>query len=116
MLVISRFRYDVDLADQAQTDLESCVRDLSACAGFVDATVGRALDDPTLWMLSTSWENVGAYRRALSSFDIKMNVVPLLSYAVDEPSAYEVISGEGATEPNEAKSRGGPGWRAGERP
>ena len=28
--------------------------------------------------------------------------MPLLSHAIDEPSAYEVIVGEGAAEPNEA--------------
>jgi hypothetical protein len=31
----------------------------------------------------------------------------LLSYAIDEPSAYEVIVGDGATVPNEVKYRGG---------
>jgi hypothetical protein len=60
------------------------------------------MDDPEIWVLVTSWEHVGAYRRALSSYDIKMHVVPLLSYAIDEPSAFEVLVGEGATEPNEA--------------
>ena len=37
------------------------------------------------------WEDVGAYRRALSSYDVKVTAVPLLSRAVDEPSAYEVV-------------------------
>ena len=107
MLAISRFTYDEDLADKALSELESCVRQFSTRPGFVRGTVGRALDDPTIWVLATSWEHVGAYRRALSSYDIKMHVVPLLSYAIDEPSAYEVLVGEGATEPNEAKSREG---------
>jgi quinol monooxygenase YgiN len=105
MLAISRFRYDEDLTDRALSELESCVRQFSARPGFVQGTVGRALDDPTVWVLVTSWEHVGAYRRALSSYEIKMHVVPLLSYAMDEPSAYEVLVGEGATEPNEARYR-----------
>ena len=42
-------------------------------------------------MLVTTWENVGAYRRALSSYDVKLHAVPLLSRAIDEPSAYEVV-------------------------
>ena len=37
------------------------------------------------------WENVGAYRRALSAYDVKVGAVPLLSTAIDEPSAYEVV-------------------------
>lgn len=106
MLVIARFRYDDDQADQARADLGSCAEWFGTRPGLLAATVGRAIDDPTLWVLTTRWRDVGAYRRALSSYDIKANVVPLLAHAVDEPSAYEVIVGEGATEPNEAKSRG----------
>ena len=59
--------------------------------GYVEGHIGRNLDEPTLWLLSTRWENVGAYRRALSSYDVKLQAVPLLSRAVDEPSAYEVV-------------------------
>jgi quinol monooxygenase YgiN len=105
VLVISRFRYDDDLTDRARTELDTCLTKLGVHAGFVRGTVGRAMDDPTLWVLETQWEDVGSYRRALSSYEIKATVVPLLSYAVDEPSAYEVIVGEGATEPNEAQLR-----------
>lgn len=107
MLVISRFRYDEDLTDRATTELASCLERLAVQPGYLSGAVGRALDDPTLWVLQTRWENVGSYRRALSSYEIKVAVVPLLSYAVDEPSAYEVIVGEGATVPNEARSRRG---------
>lgn len=106
MLVISRFRYDEDLTDRATTELGSCLERFAERPGYVDGTVGRALDDPTLWLLETRWNNVGSYRRALSAYEIRVSVVPLLSYAVDEPSAYEVIVGEGATVPNEARSRG----------
>jgi hypothetical protein len=106
VLVITRFRYDEDLAERASTELGSCLQRFAERPGYVRGTVGRSVDDPSLWLLATSWEHVGAYRRALSSFDIKMHVVPLLSSAVDEPSAYEVIVGEGAAVPNEAKSRG----------
>jgi hypothetical protein len=60
-------------------------------AGFVDGSIGRNLDDPTLWALVTRWENVGAYRRALSAYDVKVRAVPLLSSALDEPSAFEVV-------------------------
>ncbi len=106
MLVISRFRYDEALAERATSELAGCLDRLSEQSGYLAGTVGRALDDPTLWVLQTRWENVGSYRRALSSYEIRLAVVPLLSYAVDEPSAYEIIVGEGATSPNEARSRG----------
>ena len=49
----------------------------------------RNLDEPDLWVLVTHWQNVGSYRRALQGYESKVVVVPLLSEAVDEPSAYE---------------------------
>jgi hypothetical protein len=99
-LVISRFRYADDRTGRASVELGVCLDQLRAKTGFIGGSVGRALDDPTLWVLHTQWANVGSYRRALSAYDIKVSVVPLLSYAVDEPSAYEVIAGDGA-EPGE---------------
>ena len=106
MLAISRFRYDEGDAATAKADLARCLEGLGSCVGFVTGAVGRAMDDPGVWVLETRWDSVGAYRRALSSYEIKLTVVPLLSRAVDEPSAFEVIIGEGATKPNEAKPRG----------
>ena len=58
-------------------------------AGFVSVDFGRNLDEPELWTITTRWADVGSYRRALSGIESKMVVVPLLSLAVDEPSAYE---------------------------
>ena len=100
MLVISRFRYDEGEVERARGELGTCLDALRARPGFVTGAVGRAVDDPTLWVLETRWTSVGAYRRALSSYDVKVTAVPLLSAAVDEPSAYEVIVGEGAVDPN----------------
>ncbi len=108
MLAISRFRYDEGAAAlaTAAAELGRCLTGLGACPGFLDGQVGRALDEPSLWVLETRWESVGAYRRALSSYEIKMSAVPLLSRALDEPSAFEIIAGEGATKPNEPRPRG----------
>ena len=62
---------------------------LASKPGYAGGEMGRNLDDPTLWVLTTRWENVGSYRRALSAYDVKLNAVPLLSQALDEPSAFE---------------------------
>jgi hypothetical protein len=64
---------------------------LAAQPGCDAVIVGRATDDPSCWLLTSDWESVGAYRHALSSFDVKVHGVPVLSQAVDEPSAYEVL-------------------------
>ena len=91
MLVVNRFRVDEGEAEQFRRQLEEALRALGGQAGFVEGTVGRNVDDPGLWALVTQWEHVGAYRRALSSYDVKVSAVPVLSSALDEPSAFEVV-------------------------
>jgi quinol monooxygenase YgiN len=53
--------------------------------------LGRSIDDPTRWLLQTEWDSIGAYRRALSSYEVKLRAVPLMYHAVDEVTAYEAL-------------------------
>ncbi len=59
--------------------------------GFVSARLGRAADDAGLWVLVTEWADVRAYRRALGDLEVKTRVVPVLSQAEDEPTAFELL-------------------------
>jgi quinol monooxygenase YgiN len=59
--------------------------------GCLRASIGRAVDDPGLWLLETVWESVGAYRRALSDAGVKVRAVPVMYHAIDEPTAYEAL-------------------------
>jgi hypothetical protein len=94
MLVVNRFivptdeAADTDFSDNATAALEV----LAAQRGYVRGDLGRAYDDPSHWTLVTEWESVGAYRRALGTFDVKVHATPLLAQSVDEPSAYEVLA------------------------
>ena len=94
MLVLNRFR--VAAVDEAafRREVTAAHALLAARPGYVAGAVGRNVDDPTLWVLQTEWQNVGSYRRALSSYDVKLGAVPLLSRAVDEPSAYELVGND----------------------
>ena len=56
--------------------------------GNISATLVRNLDEPDLWAIQTTWENVGSYRRAYNGYEAKMVLVTLMSEALDEPSAY----------------------------
>jgi quinol monooxygenase YgiN len=91
MLVVTRFAVPEASADAFRADVERAVDVLAKQPGHVSATIGRNMDDPELWVLVTTWEHVGAYRRALSSYDVKLHAVPLLGRALDEPSAYEAV-------------------------
>lgn len=106
MIVVNRFRAGPEpvAGDALRRELEQALEALGRRPGFVGGTIGRNVDEPGLWLLTTRWENVGSYRRALSSYDVKVSAVPLLSRAIDEPSAYEVVEpGEAAL--NEAVPR-----------
>jgi hypothetical protein len=69
---------------------------LSRQRGFVRGHLARATDDVDRWVLSTEWEGVGAYRRALSAYDVKLDATPLLNRAVEEPTGFEVLHQAGA--------------------
>jgi len=89
MLAVARFNVPLGEAAHFQTLLATALEAFSKCQVFSDGEYGQNLDDPTLWSLVTKWENVGSYRRALGNNDVKMNAIPTLARAIDEPGAYE---------------------------
>ena len=89
MIAVARFDVPLASATDFRAELEG-VRDvLAEAAGFIGGEVGQNLDEPTLWVLTTRWENVGSYRRALSSTRAKLEAIPVLARAIDEAGAYE---------------------------
>ncbi|MDN5726110.1 MAG: antibiotic biosynthesis monooxygenase [Propionibacteriales bacterium] len=89
MIVLTRFRVPVQEAPAFLAKAEAAVEVLNTRVGLLSVDLARNLDEPELWTLTTRWVDVGSYRRALSSMESKMVVVPMLSMAIDEPSAYE---------------------------
>ena len=89
MIAVARFDVPLASATDFRAELEG-VRDvLAEAAGCIGGEVGQNLDEPTLWVLTTRWENVGSYRRALSSTRAKLEAIPVLARAIDEAGAYE---------------------------
>ncbi len=64
---------------------------LRAQPGCRRGHVGRSIDEPSRWLLQTEWDSTGTYRRALSSYDVKVRAVPVMYHAIDEPTAYEAL-------------------------
>jgi hypothetical protein len=107
VLVVNRFRVEPSpegpgAATAFRRDLQAVLGVLARQKGYVDGRIGRNVDDPSLWVLTTTWLDVGSYRRALSSYDVKVGAVAVLSRAIDEPTAYETVA-DG--ELNEARPR-----------
>lgn len=91
MFVVIRFRVPQSAQAEFVAKLETAVEVLSRQRGFVSARTGRNADDPELLALTMDWVNIGSYRRALSPYEVKLAAVPLLSLAIDEPTAYDPL-------------------------
>jgi len=89
MIAIARFEVALGNAAHFESELSTALDALTSCAGFIKGEIGQNLDQSSLWTLVTHWENVGSYRRALSNNTVKMNAIPILARAIDEPGAYE---------------------------
>ena len=89
MIAISRFQVVAAGSAEFLERANAAIEVLSTARGFRSVDFGRNLDEPELWTITTRWDDVGSYRRALQGFAAKSVVVPLLSVAIDEPSAYD---------------------------
>jgi quinol monooxygenase YgiN len=90
---MTRARVPEAEAEAFRTAAEDLIGLLAGLPGFVRGRLGRAPDDPELWVVSTEWAGVGAYRRALSAYDVKMTAPAVMAYAVPEPSGFEIVTG-----------------------
>jgi quinol monooxygenase YgiN len=88
MFAIARFKVPASQAAEFRIEIERALQIFAEREGFISGDFGQNLDENDLWSLVTHWVNVGSYRRALSSTQVKMEVVPLLATAIDEPGAY----------------------------
>jgi heme oxygenase (mycobilin-producing) len=96
LLVLTRYVVDDPAGDGSAGEAfrlraRDALEALTAQPGCRAGHVGRALDDPRRWVLQTQWDTVGAYRRALSAYDVKVRAVPLMYSQVDEATAYEAL-------------------------
>jgi quinol monooxygenase YgiN len=73
------------------SEVRAAIEALASRPGHLSSRLARALDDPSVWVLVSEWENVGSYRRALSSYDVKMASGVLMDSVVPEPTAFEVV-------------------------
>ncbi len=99
MLVLNRFVVPPDTADGFVQRAHAALAVLADRPGDLAGRLTRALDDPDHWTLVTEWESVGAYRRALGGFDVKVHATPLLAECLDEPSAFETLAEAAPGEP-----------------
>jgi hypothetical protein len=65
---------------------------LTSAGGCLGGELGRSVDEPDHWVLTVRFVSVDAYRRALSPFEVREHVIPLLAEALtDTPSTFETL-------------------------
>lgn len=93
MLLVCRFEIATDGVATFLARARRALELLSDQPGCRGGELGRSPDDPQRWVLLVRFDSVVAYRRALSPFDVREHVVPLLSEAVTgEPATFEVLA------------------------
>ena len=92
MFVVTRFRVDPVVRAEVAGHGAALLAVLETLPGFRSGELGAAADDEGLLALLTTWDGVGAYRRALGQAQVKIVGAPLWVHAVDEPGVY--VSGE----------------------
>jgi hypothetical protein len=91
VLVITRYSVPEPAGRDFYTKAKSAIKVLAEQPGYVRGHIGRATDQPLQWVIVTEWRNVGAYRRAIGTYAVRVDAVPLLALARDEPTAYEIL-------------------------
>ena len=91
VVVISRFAVPATDAADFAAQARAAIAVLAESPGFLEASLGQATDDAALRVITTRWTGIGPYRKALSRYEVKLAVVPFLSQAIDEPSAFEIV-------------------------
>lgn len=95
MLVVTRYEVPTEELSEFLGEARVAIKAMSERPGFVRGKVGRCCDDAGVLLLSVEWVDVGSYRRALSSSDVKLAAVPLLSRAINEDTAFEILHSRG---------------------
>ena len=91
MLVITRYSVREQEGRDFYAKAKSAIKVLAEQPGYVRGRIGRATDEPRQWVVVTEWQSVGAYRRAIGTYTVKVEAVPFLALAQDEPTAYEIL-------------------------
>ncbi len=90
MIAITRYRVPESEAEGFAATAREVLAGLAARPGHLSGRLGRNTDDPELWAMVTEWDGAGFYRRALG--DVRVLIIPLSVYAVDEPGAFAVVA------------------------
>ncbi|MBM3669626.1 MAG: antibiotic biosynthesis monooxygenase [Actinobacteria bacterium] len=77
----------IDFLAQARV----CVDLLRSRVGCLGVEVLQSVDSVEQMLITTRWQDMGSYRKAMSAYEVKEKVIPFLSRARDDDSTFEVL-------------------------
>ena len=88
-----RSQWSFDVADYAawRAQLEDVQTVLQQSAGFIDLQLLHSPDEVDLYLVQSTWKDVGSYRRATSATAAKLVVWPFVATMLDLPSTFETL-------------------------
>jgi hypothetical protein len=90
VLVVLRAADPAD-PDAFLADAQEALAALATRPGYLHGRVGRALDDPSAWVVTCEWESIGSARRGLTAGAVRERIMPLMARVVPEPNAFEIL-------------------------
>lgn len=90
MLLVCSFTVSDDEAAEFSALASRAIELLTAQPGCRRAVLGRSADEPAQRVLTVEFASVVAYRRAMSPFEVREHVIPLLSRG--ESAVYETLA------------------------
>lgn len=92
MLVVMRLEIPAGEVVDVPTAAGEALSVMAREPGYLTGSLGRAVDDPARWVLSTRWSGAGPCRRGLSSYDVKVALAPLMAFTLPQESVYDVVA------------------------
>ena len=77
-----------------------CMDILANNPGCLGVELGRSMDSEVEHVLVSRWSNVGLYRKALSNYQVKVEVIPFISVRTSDSFTAEIVqvSGSGGSD------------------
>lgn len=87
----AQWSFEVTDYSSWRSSLTDVLEVLQASAGFVSLHLLHSPDEVQHYSVISQWQNVGSYRRAVSSTSAKLVIWPFLSTMIDQPSTFETL-------------------------
>jgi quinol monooxygenase YgiN len=90
--VVSQLVVAADKRDAFDQGFDRMSELLTQSQGFVSSELGQSTDSLEDLTLIQRWADVGAYRKFLSRYEVKLDVIPFLSTFTKDSVTVEIIS------------------------